>query len=64
MVAGAARRKLQAANAMIQDTSPEIKCDACDGRGARAALKPSPNRRIYAAACKKCGGKGRIRKPN
>ena len=40
---------------------PEQRCRACDGRGAPAVKQPAlPDRRIYAAPCKKCGGKGRV----
>jgi len=60
MVAGAARGKFQRSSSAIQET--EIRCDACDGRGSPAAQKPSPNRRIYPGVCRKCGGKGRLRK--
>lgn len=42
---------------------PEIVCGACDGRGFAETQKVSSMRRIYSAACKKCGGKGRISKP-
>ena len=43
---------------------PEIVCDACHGRGSAGSRKASPTRRVYQAVCKKCGGKGRIGKPD
>jgi len=62
MVAGAALGKLQKWRLTREDAVPEIKCDACNGRGS-PAVQTSANRRTYLATCKKCGGKGRIRKP-
>jgi DnaJ-class molecular chaperone len=39
----------------------EQKCPACDGTGFTPMAQPvQPNRRIYPAPCKQCGGKGRI----
>jgi hypothetical protein len=41
----------------------EIECDACNGTGFSAVKQPMrPGRKVYAARCKKCGGKGRIKK--
>jgi DnaJ-class molecular chaperone len=44
----------------------EIKCDACNGTGFPTVMQPvQPGKKIYPAPCKKCGGKGRIKKaPN
>jgi DnaJ-class molecular chaperone len=37
------------------------KCPACDGIGFPKVAQPvQPDRRIYPAPCKMCGGKGRI----
>jgi DnaJ-class molecular chaperone len=42
----------------------EIKCDACGGTGFPPVKQPSKaGRKIYPAPCKRCAGKGRIRKP-
>jgi DnaJ-class molecular chaperone len=39
----------------------EHKCPACNGTGYRVVTQPAqPNRKIYPAPCKECGGKGRI----
>jgi len=39
----------------------EIKCPSCNGTGfSRVARVPRPGRKIYAAACSACRGKGRI----
>jgi DnaJ-class molecular chaperone len=39
----------------------EVKCPACDGTGFPTVTQPvEPDRKIYPAPCKKCGGKGRI----
>jgi DnaJ-class molecular chaperone len=39
----------------------ERKCQACDGTGFPAVKQPvDPGRKIYAARCEKCDGKGRI----
>jgi DnaJ-class molecular chaperone len=62
MAAGATQDKLRRWHLTAEDASPEIKCDACNGRGS-PAVQTSANRRTYFATCKKCGGKGRIRKP-
>ena len=44
---------------------PEIKCNACEGRGFEAIRQPQPRksigRKIYPAKCAKCAGKGRLR---
>jgi DnaJ-class molecular chaperone len=40
--------------------APEIKCDACGGKGHPPAQQVAHGRRIYPAPCKKCGGKGRL----
>jgi hypothetical protein len=38
------------------------KCPACDGIGFPKVVQPvQPDRRIYPAPCKMCGGKGRIK---
>jgi DnaJ-class molecular chaperone len=38
-------------------------CPACDGTGLQKLKRPTePGRKIYSATCKKCLGKGRIRK--
>ncbi len=43
--------------------SDEEKCDACNGTGFPDVKQPrEPARKIYPEPCKKCGGKGRIRK--
>ncbi|MGY3583586.1 DnaJ-class molecular chaperone [Bradyrhizobium sp. USDA 4341] len=43
--------------------SDEEKCDACNGTGFPEVKQPGePGRKIYPEPCKKCGGKGRIRK--
>jgi DnaJ-class molecular chaperone len=44
------------------NTKPtESKCPACRGTGYPAVMQPMrPGRKIFAAPCKKCGGKGRI----
>ena len=63
MVAGAAQDKLHRSRLTREDAVPEIRCDACKGHGS-PAVRASANRRIYLATCKKCGGKGRIRKPD
>jgi DnaJ-class molecular chaperone len=40
----------------------EQKCPVCSGTGFARAVQPAqPNRRIYPAPCKECGGKGRIK---
>jgi DnaJ-class molecular chaperone len=44
--------------------SPEIVCDACNGHGSTQSRTASPTRRVYHAVCKKCGGKGRMSKPD
>jgi DnaJ-class molecular chaperone len=47
----------------LPEKLPEERCPACDGRGAPAVKQPAvPGRKIYPGPCKKCGGKGRIRK--
>jgi DnaJ-class molecular chaperone len=39
----------------------ERKCPACDGTGFPRVKQPAdPGRKIYAARCEKCDGKGRI----
>jgi DnaJ-class molecular chaperone len=39
----------------------ERKCPACDGTGFPVVKQPVlPGRKIYAARCEKCDGKGRI----
>jgi DnaJ-class molecular chaperone len=41
----------------------EIICPACDGTGFQKIEQPTkPDRKIYAATCKECLGKGRIGK--
>jgi DnaJ-class molecular chaperone len=41
----------------------EKRCPACDGTGVLAVIQPvQPDRRIYPAPCKECGGRGRIPK--
>jgi len=41
----------------------EVKCEACDGTGFQIVKQPpEPNKRVYAPACKKCDGKGRVKK--
>jgi DnaJ-class molecular chaperone len=41
----------------------EMKCEACGGTGFPPVKQPTlPNRKIYAAPCKECGGKGRIKR--
>jgi DnaJ-class molecular chaperone len=41
----------------------EIKCDACNGTGFPTVMQPvQPGKKIYPAPCRKCGGKGRIKK--
>ncbi len=47
-----------------KETEIEVKCDACGGTGLAPVVQPSePGKRIYPPPCKKCAGKGRIRKP-
>ena len=49
----------------LRDTSQEveIRCDACDGTGFPSVMQPvQPGRKIYPASCKKCGGKGRLKR--
>jgi DnaJ-class molecular chaperone len=42
----------------------EHTCEACKGTGRSEVKQPTqPNRRIYPAKCKECGGKGRITDP-
>lgn len=48
---------------MIKGSRAEIKCDACDGSGSLPVREPVPGRNIYPGRCTKCGGKGRIPKP-
>ena len=39
----------------------EVKCDACNGTGFPTVTQPlEPDKKIYPAPCKKCGGKGRV----
>lgn len=39
----------------------EVRCDACSGAGFPTIKQPAqPGRKIYPAACEKCGGKGRL----
>jgi DnaJ-class molecular chaperone len=45
------------------DAATEVECDACAGKGYPPVQDIAPGRRIYPAPCKKCGGKGRVRKP-
>lgn len=41
----------------------EIKCDTCNGTGFQSVMQPvQPGKKIYPPPCKKCGGKGRIKK--
>jgi DnaJ-class molecular chaperone len=43
------------------EASTEVKCPACDGTGFPTVAQPAqPERKIYAAPCKQCSGKGRI----
>lgn len=43
--------------------SDEEKCEACNGTGFPVVKQPGePGRKIYPEPCKKCGGKGRVRK--
>jgi DnaJ-class molecular chaperone len=40
----------------------EIKCPACGGTGFPTVTQPvQPDRKVYPAPCKECGGKGRIK---
>ena len=51
---------------VMRDTSEEveIKCDACGGSGTPpVAHSAQVGRKVYPPPCKKCGGKGRLRKP-
>lgn len=42
----------------------EVICPDCDGTGVEKIKQPTePGRKIFAATCKKCLGKGRIDKP-
>jgi DnaJ-class molecular chaperone len=42
----------------------EIKCKACNGTGFEVVKQPSePGKKVYAARCKVCGGKGWVKKP-
>jgi hypothetical protein len=44
------------------ESTSESKCPACNGTGYPVLTQPmQPGRKIYPAACKKCGGKGRIK---
>ena len=47
-----------------REDSTEVICQACDGTGFQKVKQPTePGRKIYAATCKECLGKGQIRKP-
>lgn len=42
----------------------EFKCPACNGTGFPPVKQPrEPGRKIYAARCERCDGKGWVRKP-
>jgi DnaJ-class molecular chaperone len=46
-----------------REVASEVVCRACDGTGFQKLKRPTePGRKIYPAICKKCLGKGRIRK--
>jgi DnaJ-class molecular chaperone len=41
----------------------EMKCDTCNGTGFQVVMQPvQPGKKIYPPPCKKCGGKGGIKK--
>jgi DnaJ-class molecular chaperone len=44
-----------------KEIGAEIDCPACEGTGFQPVAQPrQPGRKIYAARCKECVGKGRI----
>jgi DnaJ-class molecular chaperone len=45
------------------DAATEVQCDACNGSGFPSTKQSdATGRRIYPAPCKKCDGKGRLRR--
>jgi hypothetical protein len=45
------------------DTATEVRCDACDGLGFPSVKQPAAaGRQIYPEPCKKCDGKGRLKR--